>query len=235
MKMNKRLSALLAAILLLGCLSAAASAVTMGVVRMPNSDGSVWLRSGGGASYSAIGYAMHGDLMEVLKIGNSWNRVTLRSGPASGKTGWMYKKYITILKNPTDITGWGALAHIKTKYAASTVNLRKGPGTRYGVKDSLSRNELLIVLGKYNSNWYEVQVVNSLRTGYVHKDYISNGAIGTITANVNLRKSASTSARVLRVVPAGETVTVINVGSKWAKVKYMGTTGYLWNSYLNLY
>ncbi|MEA4897662.1 MAG: SH3 domain-containing protein [Christensenellaceae bacterium] len=229
MKIKKTVSVLLAALFVATCVSA--SALTLGVVRMPSKDGTVWLRSGGGTSYPQIGYARHGDILGVNRQGNYWYNVTLRQGPSSGKTGWMYKKYITLLKDPTDMGGWGALARIKTKYAGSTVNLRKGPGTSYAVKDTMTCNEMLIILDKYNSKWYEVQVVSSLRTGYVYKEYITNGALGRTTANVNLRKSASTSARILLTIPSGDAITVLSIGKNWSKVRYDGKTGYIWNGY----
>lgn len=232
MNKKKLMIALLVLVFALGSVSA--TAATLGVVRMPTKDGSVWLRSGGGTSYPRIGYANHGDMLQILKSGSSWNRVTMRSGAAAGKTGWMYNKYITRLKNPIDISGWGALAHIKTEYANSTVHLRKGPGTSYGIKDYLNRDDLLIILDKYNSKWYEVQVVNSLKTGYVSKTYIANGAVAHTTANVNLRKKASNSGRIILTIPSGDKITVMNVGKKWSKVKYDGYTGYVWNEYFSL-
>ncbi len=233
MKMKRTISAVLALLLLAGCL--AVSAATIGVVHTPSMDGTVFLRSGAGNGYRALGYADHGDMLTILTSTNSWHRVSMRTGRIRGLTGWMYRKYVTALKDPTDISGWGALAHIKTKYAASSVNLRKGPGTGYGVKDTVYRDDLLIVLDKYNSKWYEVQVVSTLRTGYVSTEYIANGAVGTITASgVNMRKSASTSARVLTTLYNGYQITVLNIGKKWSKIKYGNLTGYVWNEYFRL-
>ena len=233
-KTNTRVMAWMLVLTLSLGLTSTAFAASMGVVRMPTKDGSVYLRSGGGTKYPPIGYANHGDLLKILSEGRNWDRVTMTSGVGKGKTGWMSNKYITNLKDVTDMSGWGASAHIKTKYAASTVNLRKGPGTSYGVKDSLHRDDMLIILDKYNSKWYEVQVVNSLRTGYVHKDYIANGATGVTTANLNLRKKASTSAGIRLVIPQGDNLTVLNVGKKWSKVRYNNVTGYVWNGYIRL-
>lgn len=234
MKTNKIVRVIALALVLTLGLCSAAGAATLGVVRMPTKDGSVYLRSGGGTKYPSIGYAQHGDLLQINTEGRYWDKVTMRSGVGKGKTGWMYNKYITNMRDISDISGWGALAHIKTNYADSTVHLRKGPGTSYGIKEYLKRDDMLIILDKYNSKWYEVQVIGSLRTGYVSKTYIANGAVGTTTANVNLRKRASTSAAVLEVIPAGESITVLSVGNKWSKVRYDGRTGYVWNDYIRL-
>lgn len=234
MKSNKIVRVIALTLALTLALCTAASAATMGVVRMPTKDGSVYIRAGGGTSYRAIGYAQHGDMLQIHTEGRYWDKVTMRSGVSKGLSGWMYNKYITNMRDIEDISGWGALAHIKTQYADSTVNLRKGPGTSYGVKDTLKRDDMLIILDKYNSRWYEVQVVHSLRTGYVSKTYIANGATGFTTANVNLRKRASTSAAVRTVIPSGDTITVLSVGKNWSKVRYDGMTGYVWNGYIRL-
>jgi uncharacterized protein YgiM (DUF1202 family) len=228
--MKRRILAVTLA-LLLG-LSCTASAVTMGVVSMPTKDGSVFIRNGGGTKYPAIGYALHGDLLRILKEGKRWDRVTMVSGIAKGKTGWMYNKYITNLRDISNISGWGALAHIKTKYAASTVHLRKGPGTGYGIRGYLKRDDLLIVLNKHSKYWYEVQVANTGMYGYVYANYIANGAPGKTTGNVNLRAKRSTSSKVKRVIPYGSTLTVLVVYKSWSKVRYNGTLGYVWNGYL---
>jgi hypothetical protein len=65
------------------------------------------------------------------------------------------------------------------------------------VDQYLTPNNALAVLGKYG-NWYEVQLVPSLTTGYVYKTYITNGAYGVTTASVNLRRSGSSSSTILR-------------------------------------
>ena len=234
MKM-KRLTCTILAVVLLASLASPALAVTMGVVRMTSGSGSVYLRTGPGVSYNAIGYANHGDLLQIRSEGRYWDRVTLKSGVNKGMTGYMYNKYITNLRDIEDISGWGALAHIKTKYATSTVNLRRGPSTRYASIENLPSNAMLIVLDKYNSRWYEVQVVNSLRTGYVYSQYIANGIEGYTTANVNLRRSASDSSKVLDVIPNGTAVRVYTVGKNWSRVRYDGMTGYVYNGYLRLF
>ncbi|MEF9974862.1 MAG: SH3 domain-containing protein, partial [Clostridia bacterium] len=170
----------------------------------------------------------------IIKKSSGWSRVTMTSGAMRGRTGWMFNKYVLNLRDTADSSGWGALAHIKTEYATSGVNLRKGPGMSYGVKGTLHRNDMLIILDKYNSRWYEVQIGNSLRTGFVSSEYITNGAIAHTTSSVNLRRKASDSSEILNVVPSGEEVLVLNIGSKWAKVKYERRTGYIFTKYLRL-
>ena len=55
-----------------------------------------------------------------------------------------------------------------------------------------------------------------------------------VSANggLRLRASASTSAKVLVMIPNGATVSVAEKGSSWSKVSYSGKTGYVATKYL---
>jgi uncharacterized protein YraI len=77
-----------------------------------------------------------------------------------------------------------------------------------------------------------VQLVPSFTTGYVYKDYITNGAYGVTTASVNLRKSGSSSSTRLKTAPVGANIVILHIGSKWSKLIYAGTTGYMYNKYI---
>ena len=88
------------------------------------------------------------------------------------------------------------------------------------------------------------------RTGYVFKQYVeetkvtSSSASGltaagypytTVTnSSVNLRKSASTSAKKLDTIPKGATVTLHALSGSWANVTYSGTTGWAMKEYINV-
>lgn len=53
---------------------------------------------------------------------------------------------------------------------SSSLNVRKGPGTAYGVVASLSAKEEFVILSE-TDNWYEIRLSNSVN-GYVSKDYV---------------------------------------------------------------
>jgi len=218
----------LALILSLALASGASAAVKMGVIRMPTINGSVNVRSGRGTWYSVRGWAFHGDRVIILSKGSKWDNVRV---VRTGLTGYIYNKYIVRMVDVTKLSNWGTMARIKTKYATSTVALRTGPGTSYDVERYLTPANALAVLGKYG-NWYEVQLVPGLTTGYVYKDYITNGAYGVTTANVNLRKSGSSSSKKLTTAPTGSNITILKIGSKWSKLIYAGKTGYMYNQYI---
>jgi len=220
----------LALVLVLALSGAAEAAVKMGVIRMPTANGSVNVRSGPSTSKYVRGWALHGDRVIILSSGKSWNNVRV---VRTGVTGYVYNRYIVRMVDVTKLSGWGSMARIKTKYATSTVALRTGPGTAYKVEQYLTPSNALAVLGKYGS-WYEVQLVPSLTTGYVYKDYITNGAYGVTNAAVNLRKSGSSSGKKLRTVPTGSDIVILKIGSKWSKVTYAGKTGYMYNKYIGV-
>lgn len=62
------------------------------------------------------------------------------------------------------------------------------------------------------------------------------GTTARTTVNLNLRASNSTSARVLRVMPAGSTVTMVDgvPSAGWYRVEYSGTTGWASGNRLEL-
>lgn len=217
-------------VLALALASGASAMVKLGVVQMPTINGSVNVRAGAGTGYAVRGWAYHGDRLILLSIGSSWDRVRVIK---SGLTGYVNKHYIVRMVDVTKLANWGKMARIKTKYETSTVALREGPSTSYKVTQYLTPNNALAVLGKYGS-WYEVQLVPSLTTGYVYKDYITNGSYGVTNAGVNLRQSGSSSSKVLKTVPAGSDIVVLVIGTKWSKVTYAGKTGYIYNQYVNV-
>ena len=228
----RRLSAalVLALILTLTLTSAASAASKMGVIRMTTANGSVNVRSGPGTGYYVRGWALHGDRVVILSVGKYWDNVRVIR---TGVTGYVYKRYVTRMVDVTTLASWGTMARIKTKYASSTVALRTGPSTSYDVEQYLKPSNALAILGKYGS-WYEVQLVPSLVTGYVYKTYITNGAYGVTNATVNLRKTGSSSSKVLRSAPVGSDIVILKIGSKWSKVTYKSTTGYMYNKYIGV-
>jgi uncharacterized protein YraI len=76
--------------------------------------------------------------------------------------------------------------------------------------------------------------------GTLSSELSSGVALGSTlrtTSGLNLRTSPSMSAQVRLVIPAGATVTTVNVtqpSGGWYNVKYNGVTGWSYGAYLNL-
>lgn len=100
-----------------------------------------------------------------------------------------------------------------------------------------------------SGNFYRIEYDG--KTGYVFKQYvekaaqtsISNGSgltatgypYSTIaTSSVNLRKTASTSAKKLDTIPKGATITVHSLSGSWANVSYSGQTGWVMKEYIQV-
>ena len=63
----------------------------------------------------------------------------------------------------------------------------------------------------------------------------SSGDQGVTTANLNLRKSASTSSSIIATIPKNATIEIVDKStSSWYKVKYKGNTGYVSKDYVKL-
>ncbi|MCT4781679.1 MULTISPECIES: C40 family peptidase [Exiguobacterium] len=137
----------------------------------------------------------------------------------------------------------------KTRTTTANLNLRSGAGTTHSVLLTIPRGQTLTPL-KTSGVW--TQVTYSGRTGWVHSDFLSATpapatptpaptapvvtpnatTTSKTTANLNLRASKSTSARILTTIPSGKSVTVLKVEGTWSHVKYGTHTGFVANTYL---
>lgn len=232
MKQMKRFLScmILAALLLALTVPAALADAVYGVITTPTTDGSVNLRAKAGVTQSIVGWAKNGDEVEVLYKGNTWHRVRLLK---NGLTGWVYGRYLkttsssSASSSSTSVSG--TVAQVMTKYPSSTVNLRSGAGSGYGIVARFSRGTKLEILDQ-SGNWYKVQSGNT--TGWMSKNYISLGLNARATGRVNLRSGAGTDYTILSTLSSGQSVTVLWVGSFWSKVQTEnGLTGYISNRY----
>ncbi|MEW9077055.1 SH3 domain-containing protein, partial [Terrisporobacter glycolicus] len=120
----------------------------------------------------------------------------------------------------------------------ANVNFRKSASTSSSIIETIPKNTTVEIVDKSTSGWYKVKYKGN--TGYVSKDYVKlNGSgsdddntstpsseKGVTTANVNFRKSASTSSSIIATIPKNTTVEVVDKStSGWYKVKYKGNTG----------
>lgn len=97
-------------------------------------------------------------------------------------------------------------------------------------------------------NFYRIEYDG--KTGYVFKQYVeeAKGTTGSgagltatgypyqtiATSSVNLRKTASTSAKKLDTIPRGAKITVHSLSGAWANVSYDGQTGWVMKEYIQV-
>lgn len=111
-----------------------------------------------------------------------------------------------------------------TAYVANistTLNLRQSASTNAKILDSLTLGTALKVIGE-SGKWYKVNVKG--KTGYVYKDYVSKTkpfiaykAIVTASA-LNVRKSGSLSASIVKTIKKGTAVTIYEEKNGWGKI-----------------
>lgn len=173
--------------------------------------------------------------------GNLWYRVFI-----DGAVGYVYAAYVDVLSASQMVSGEGKPA----KVTGSLVNIRNGAGLAYATIGSAPMNaEVRVYDSKTDSQgnvWYKVKYGNTV--GYMISDYVkldedkNNGSSETIyseskaakvnAALVNMRKEAKYSASVLKELSLNTKVTVLgetkdSSGTKWYKINYNGTVGYM--------
>ncbi len=116
----------------------------------------------------------------------------------------------------------------------------------------IPEGDAVTVIGE-SGNFYRIQYDG--KTGYVFKKYVEKGSgastgtsTGTTdgltatgypyqtvtTSSVNLRKTASTSAKKLTTIPQGAAITVHQVSGSWANVTYGSQTGWVMKTYIKV-
>lgn len=237
MKRSKFFLALATALILSLMVPVLASAAT---VNMAYDGGTIYLRSGPGRDYKALGTVKDGASITVVSYGEIWSKVRT----SSGKTGYIKNLYI----NDGDTNYAAGTKYFGSRYSVYTtasVNLRSGASTGTAVITTLAKGTKVTAMGT-NGDFYLVQTSGGTQ-GYVSEKYISRSKVSsgsssstssstktkTVTASyVNVRSGGGMSYDVLRVLPRGTKVTVLKVGNYWTRIQYGSTIGWIKNTYL---
>lgn len=123
------------------------------------------------------------------------------------------------------------------------LNVRKTASTTAKIVGTLKNNTKVTVLSQ-NSGWAKISYKNS--TAYVYNTYLTTTKpkataaakvttyyvnTGNISA-LNVRKSKSTSAKIVGSIKNGKKAEVITFAKDWSKVKYGSSFGYVASKYL---
>lgn len=244
----------------------------------PSNDGTVQakltadvnLRRGAGTNYGVIKVIGTGTTVTVTDASNSqWYKVKL----SDGTEGYLFSEYLKVTSGdinsakpsatptPTPAPSNGTVQAKTT----SDLNVRKGPGTSYGIIKVIDMNVTVTVTEATNSSWYKVKLsdgtegylaaqylkitsgdINSVKPSNSGDDNTNNGnnsnAPATdeyvrVTVGLNLRSEPNTSCKVLTVLSTG---TVLNVldrkTSGWVHVRTTGgAEGYVSAEYVTAY
>lgn len=120
-------------------------------------------------------------------------------------------------------------ATLQVGKTTDALNLRKGAGTKYGVKKVLPKGAVVTILKTSKTGkWLKVRCGGS--TGWVSSAYVGYGEIGATTnASANFRSGAGTKYRIKQVLPQGTAVTIVKPSKtgKWLKVSVGGKQGWV--------
>ncbi len=200
------------------CCSMSAFALTTGVV---NSEAGLRLREEATVNSKSLAVIEYGDEVDIISTNNGWCYVSV-----NGTIGYMALEYLDITTAVT--TG---------VVNVSAVNLREAATTESKVIEVLHRDAKVTVLAG-EGEWYKVR--SGEDEGYIHSDYLDirseAAAVGTelyICGNgVNFRETASLESEVIKVLPYGTKVVLVNSGEEWTEVKWDGKTGFVYSVYL---
>lgn len=159
------------------------------------SSGSLNVRSSNSTSSSVVASLGKGSYVTLISKTGSWWKVEYNKN----KYGYCHSDYITAIE--------GNAATVKIQ--SGSLNVRSGAGTSYSVKDSLIKNETVVVLST-SGNWSRILYYGT-KTGYVSSDYLSILGSGV--------SSTPSYAKVSLNVPSYK-----QTDSRWANVK-IGSSG----------
>ena len=225
------------------------------------------LRRGAGTSFGVIRVVATGTTVTVTEATNAqWYKVKL----SDGTEGYIFTEYLNVISGDIDSVkpdedDTPDTSGAVTARTTTDINLRRGPGTTYGVIMVVDENVTVTVTEATNSEWYKVRLSDGTE-GYFSAQYLKivSGDIDSVkpddsgdkededdggsdlegtgeylrtTTGVNLRKGPSTSTDVLTVLNSGTIVEVIDRDTQgWVHVRTTsGRVGYVSADYVTAY
>lgn len=211
------------------------------------------IRSGAGTEYKKIGSLKKGKTFTVTgtkkdKKGVKWYKLKYKS-----KTGYVSSKYVNIKK--VTVT---KVSNKKGTVKSGPLNVRKGPGTKYGKLGSMKKGRSFTITGKAKDSsgvwWYRLKYDG--KTGYVSSKYVKTSSSSSSSsikvtkinkkAKVNIssgtltvRKGPGTKYTSIGSLKKGKTFTATGQakdasGTLWYRLTYNKKTGYVSSKYVKL-
>ena len=190
------------------------------------------LRAGPGTGYRVLLVMPKGATVTLnAQVQNGYLSVNYK-----GTIGWAHEDYIVPANKPP-----ADPVLIGTATTIAALNLRSGPSTGHQVLRLLSKGSKVQTSDKV-VNGFRYVIYQGL-AGWAYDTFLTasvpvedayDPAYATTTAALNLRAEASTSAKVLLVMPSGARVRLLDgYANGFRKVSYAGTTGWASTAYLN--
>jgi SH3-like domain-containing protein len=149
-----------------------------------------------------------------------------------GTTGWAYSVYLVSDVPDLDVN-W--IGDAKT---TSSVNFRNSPSTSDDVLAVIAKGKTVTISDLVENGYRYVDAQGTL--GWIYDDYLawddepSGPLTFKTTTAVNLRENPSSSAKVIKVVPANNQVIDYDLvmSNGYRGVDYNGTVGWIYDDYL---
>lgn len=171
-----------------------------------------------------------GTQVTVLQKGQTWSRVSVE-----GKEGFMATQYLNVHISTSSA---GKIALVNNPKDTQVLNLRQSASLDAKVL-AYYRNGAKVTILESGSTWHKVQTEDG-KVGYMMAKFLQvtdeTATAQPYTATlinvnggkiVNFRSGPSLNASIIRTVPVGTEITVLEHGTDWCKVDVEGTTGYI--------
>lgn len=179
------------------------------------------VRMGASTSYNVKFVLYKGEKVNITNSYNGWYEIST----TGSKSGWVNSKYIKLEENTNT-----------KKVSVSSLNMRKGPSTNYGIITVLKRGCEVKVISESNG-WSKI--ICDSKTGYVVSSYLTDKEdISTKTKYVtayrlNIRSGEGTNYKVIGIYKYKDEVKVVSLNGDWAKIIYQNGYAYVSNNYLS--
>ena len=222
--------------------------------RVTTASGPLNLRKNASTNSTLLDKIPQNAIIQVLKKLGTWTQVNY-----NGKEGYVMTTFLTFIENSdTPVTppsggdqpstDTALMAQVTTQ--TGSLNLRKNAASNATILTTIPQYSYIQVLSR-GDTWSKVTYKSY--TGYVKSSFLtfvstpaappSSGQpdeqaetpwarVTTESGSLNLRASASTTARILDTIPRHAIISVLEKGSVWSRVSYDGLTGYVKNSFL---
>lgn len=215
-----------------------------GYAYVQTNGGGLNLRSYAGSDAKVLMVIPRYARVEVLSYGASWSYVRY-----AGVVGYVVSSFLNFngpIASPTAAptynpgSGYGNYGYAVVSTQSGGLNMRASAYVGAKILTVIPKGAAVNVLNKGTTWSY---VTYGSHTGYVMTGFLSfTGAANTVTSTralatasgngLNLRQYASSSAKVVTVIPTMSEVSVLQRGDIWTRVRYAGMTGYVMTAYL---
>lgn len=215
---KRRLFSIFSILLIVALLSSIFPVSVLAQERIGKVTGSnVNVRQGPGTQYARITNLSAGQFVTILEEKDNWFQTKLADGTKGWIAGWLINEHNQSLE--------------KAIVEGSIVNIRKGPGTEYGVSGQVKSGTKLTIL-KSENNWHLVMLPDGkqgwIASWLVTANRVAGAQVAVINgSNVNIRQGANTTYPLLFQLNKGEQVTIKDEKSGWYLIESSKGTGWV--------